>query len=439
MRGAIARLVMVLGLALLPRALWAADEEARLRAELATGLARGMPGISVAIATRQGVVFMGAVGYADLESRSRAHPGYLYGIGSITKVFVACVIEQLVDEGRLSLEATGRELLGDEALAGIPNADRATVRQLLEHTSGVPSWELDRQWIRHGRGAALEATHLWGKTEALEFLRHGRDPATNAPGAGYAYSNTNYTLLGLIIEKVTGHEAVEEIHARLLAPRGLNDVRFEGFEALDRSRLPSRYHFGTAEFLRDAGMSPGFHRVNSQLIDVSQSNLSTEWTAGAIVATARDLAAFARALRDGEVVGRAGLARMSAFKASDDPDEDMGQGLALDRYGNERLVGYSGNVLGFGAVVGWVPEEDLVIALMTNVGAMHAGDSAYTLERLLKDSRVIAAARALAGTLARRDRACSSKRSARSSRPGAAICGEPGSPRSDGIEIGPAK
>jgi D-alanyl-D-alanine carboxypeptidase len=379
---------------------WAGDAERTLRHELSKGLAQGMPSISFAIATRQGVIWSGAVGYADLSRRSRAHTGYLYGIGSITKMFVACVIEQLVDEGRLSLEATGRELLGNEVVAGIPNADRATVRQLLDHTSGVPSWEFDSNWIRKGRGAAMDLDHIWGKTEALDYLKSGRDKAANEPGAGYSYSNSNYTLLGLIIEKVTGHDAVLEIHDRILAPLGLTDIRFEGFEPLDVSRLPSRYHFGTEEFLRNAGMHPMFRRINRQLIDVSRSNLSTEWTAGAVVATARDMAIFVRALRDGLIVTPSGLQRMKSFKPTDDKDEDMGQGLALDRYGKEKLIGYTGNVLGFGAVAGWVPKEDVVVVLMTNVGAMHAGDSAYYPEKLLKNSRVIAAARALARELA---------------------------------------
>jgi D-alanyl-D-alanine carboxypeptidase len=338
------------------------------------------------------------VGYADLPSRSRAHPGYLYGVGSITKMFVACVVEQLVDEGRLALDATAGELLGAAVVARIPNADRATVRQLLEHTSGVPSWEFDPVWIRKGRGADLDA-HSWGKAETLDYLRQGRDAATNAPGAGYGYSNTNFTLLGLIIEAVTGHEAVAEVHARVLDPLGLTDVRFEGFEPVDALRLPSRYHFATTQFQRDAGLSPMFRWVDRRRIDVSRSNLSTEWTAGAVVSTARDLVLFARALRDGAIVGPRGLARMETFKPTDDKDEDMGQGLALDRYGQERLVGYTGNVLGFGAAVGWVPEEDVVIAVMTNIGAMHAGDSAYYPEKLLKTTGLIAAARDLAREL----------------------------------------
>jgi D-alanyl-D-alanine carboxypeptidase len=298
-------------------------------------------------------------------------------------------------------------LLGDAVVGGIPNADRATVRQLLEHTSGVPSWEFDPEWIRHGRGAAMDVSHQWGKTEALDYLKNGRNRATSEPGLGYGYSNSNYTLLGLIIEKVTGHEAVLEIHDRILTPLALADVHLEGFEPVDGSRLPSRYHFGTADFVRDAGLHSTFHPVHGPLvhgplIDVSHSNLSTEWTAGAMLSTAHDLALFARAVRDGHVVGPTGLARMMAFKPTDDRDEDMGQGLALDRYGAQRLIGYTGNVLGFGAAVGWVPDQDVVIALMTNVGAMHAGDSAYFPEKLLKQTRLIELARALAREVAPR-------------------------------------
>ena len=376
-----------------------ADEASRLRAELSRGLQQGLPSISIAIATKRGVVFSEAIGQRDLATHAAADPGELYGIGSITKTFVACVIEQLVDEGRLSLDAKAGDLLGSEAIAAVPNADRATVLELLNHTSGVPSWEFDRDWIRHGRGAAFEIGHFWGKADTLDYLRHGRDPPANEPGKGYAYSNTNYTLLGLIIEKVTGHEAVSEVHRRVLDPLGLSDIRFEGFEPIDARRLPSRYQFFTAEYRRAAGVHPLFNRVSPALIDVSRSNLSVEWTAGAMLATMRDLALFMRALRDGRVVSRTALGRMQTFGATDDPDEEMGQGLARDRYGAETLIGYSGNVFGFGAVAGWVQGDDVVIALATNAGAMHAGESACTLEKLLKRTGIIRAARSLAKKL----------------------------------------
>ena len=370
--------------------------------ELDIGLSRGFPSVSMAIVTRQGVIWERAVGYADLPSRTRAHPAYLYGMGSITKMLVACVIEQLVQEGRLRLEAPISDLLEPAVIAGIPNADHATVQQLLDHTSGIPSWEFDPEWIRDARGERMDLEHRWGKAETLDYLRSGRDAAAHQPGQGYTYSNTNYTLLGLLIELVTGQDAVSEIHRRLLRPLGLNDIYFEGYDSVDANRLPSRYHFGTAEFSRTAGIHRSFRHINGRLIDVSKSRLATEWAAGAALSTARDLALLARDLRDGRAVSEASLHRMESFRATDDPDEDMGQGLALDRYGNQRLIGYTGNVLGFGAAVGWVPDEDVVIALMTNVGAMHAGGSAYFPEKFLKQTHLIAAARRLARELAPR-------------------------------------
>jgi D-alanyl-D-alanine carboxypeptidase len=378
------------------------DAEQAFRAELRYSLGNGLPGISVALATRQGVVWMGSAGYANLETRAPAHAGYLYGIGSITKVFVACVVQQLADEGRLNLDATPRDILGGVVAGDIPNAGQATLRQLLNHTSGIPTWEFDADWIRRGRGAELLTERPWRKDETLDYIRHGRHAAANAPGAAYAYSNSNYTILGLVIEKVTGHEAVREIHERVLAPLGLTDVRMEGFEPVDGKRIPSRYHFNTPEFRREAGLHPSYRAVAPGLVDVSASNLSTEWTAGGLLATARDLAVFARALRDGAVVGPRGMQRMLAFvptKDEADPGSDVAEGLFREQLDDGTLIGEDGGVLGFGAVMGWLEHEDLVIVVMTNVGSMHSGDAAYYPLKLVKSARFLNAARRLATAL----------------------------------------
>ena len=372
-----------------------ASAEAEFIAALNDGLDAGLPGISAALATRQGVIWTGAVGYANLENRSRSNAAYWYGIGSITKTFVACVIQQLVDEGRLALTATAADVLGPDVVGDIPNARSATIAQLLNHTSGVPTWEFDADWIRRGRGADLVTDRPWGKAETLDYLRHGRHPATNEAGKGYAYSNSNYTLLGLVIEKVTGHEALTEIHARLLDPHGLRAIRMEGFEPIDARHLPARYHFDTPEFRRDAGLHSSYRVVRPGLIDVSRSNLSTEWTAGGLVASASDLAEFARALRDGEVVSAAALARMQPTIAADDPGEEAGAGLFREPLAGGSLIGYDGGVLGFGAVMGWLEDQDLVIVIMTNAGSMHSGDAAYYPLKLVRTARFVAAARRL--------------------------------------------
>jgi D-alanyl-D-alanine carboxypeptidase len=94
----------------------------------------------------------------------------LFGVGSITKTFVAVVILQLAEEGRLDLNATAESLLGS-AVAGVPNVATATLGQLLNHTSGVPSWEDDPAWIRDGRGDRLDVGRIWDKTATLAYIR----------------------------------------------------------------------------------------------------------------------------------------------------------------------------------------------------------------------------------------------------------------------------
>lgn len=188
-----------------------------LQALLDEGVTQGIPGLSAAVATRDSVVWTGVAGLADIRGGVPVTSDMLFGIGSITKTFVAVVILQLAEEGRLDLDATSASVLGP-AVSGVPNADKATIAQLLNHTGGVPSWEDDPSWIRDGRGTTLDVSRIWGKTETLPYIA-GHEPLAE-PGAEYSYANTNFTLLGMIIEKVTGQEAVDEIHRRVLEPLG---------------------------------------------------------------------------------------------------------------------------------------------------------------------------------------------------------------------------
>jgi D-alanyl-D-alanine carboxypeptidase len=372
------------------------NSDAELRAVLTQAMREHeVPGFSVAIATRKGVIWTGAVGYANLKQKLPATTDNLYGIGSITKTFVASFVERLIDEGVLSEETTLVSVLGPELISDIPNAAQTTIGQLLNHSSGIPTWEFDADWIRQGRGADLSPDKRWTKTETLAFLRGGRHAATNPVGQGYAYSNTNYTLLGLVLERLTGRDFVDLLHSDLLDPLGIKDIRLEGFEAIDARRIPARYHYGTEEFRKTAGVSPAFEELDGGLLDVSRSNLSTEWTAGGLLATPTDLARFTLGLRDGRVVSPQALARMTRFRPTDEIDEQAGAGIFREEVAGGWLDGYDGGVLGFGAVMGWIEGEDIVIALATNVGMMHAGDDAFYPLRLVRSASFMQAVRHL--------------------------------------------
>jgi CubicO group peptidase (beta-lactamase class C family)/acetylornithine deacetylase/succinyl-diaminopimelate desuccinylase-like protein len=345
----------------------------QLQAALEKAVEQGAPGVSAAIATRDGIIWTGTAGYADLKAKTPLTTSTLFGVGSITKVFVTTVIMQLSQEGRLDLNRTAADILGGEVTKGIANADRATLAQLLAHTGGVTSWEDDPRWIREGRGSKLKPAHVWGKTETLDYIRGPEHPALNEPGAKHNYSNTNYTLLGLVIEKVTGNTAEAEIRRRVLEPLGMRDTFLEGFENFDPSKLPHRYHWATPTFEKTAGIAKGFKRVRPDLIDATGSNLSVEWTAGGMVSTPSDLTRLAVALRDARIVAPASLKFMTewtpAWKGA-----EVGHGLFRTRTDAGNVIGHNGSVLGFTGSFYWTERGDAVVAVTSNVGTMHAGE-----------------------------------------------------------------
>lgn len=341
-----------------------------LQALLDEAVVEGIPGISAAIATRDGVVWRGAAGRADLKAGAPVRPDMLFGIGSITKTFIAVLILQLAEEGKLDLNATAASLLGS-AVEGIPNANKATIAHLLNHTSGIPSWEDDPAWIRDGRGDQLEVNRIWDKTATLPYIQ-GHAPLA-APGAEFSYANTNFTLLGMIIEKVTGKDVVDEIQRRILTPIGLKDVYLEGFEPVPDGRLPHRYHWATPAFRQNAGLNSAFPEVRPGLIDASRSNLSGEWTAGGMLATAHDLALYAAALRDGRYLTSQSMDFMTEWFPVGEGVQ-VGHNLYLIEYPDgPSIIGHNGDVLGFTGSMYWIEGIDAVVTVLCNVGAMHAG------------------------------------------------------------------
>ncbi|NQV72717.1 beta-lactamase family protein [bacterium] len=345
---------------------------ADLQAVLDEAITSGQPGVSAAIATKNGILWAGTAGFSNIQTGAPVEPDMLFGIGSITKTFVNVVILQLAEEGRLDLTDTAANILGD-AVDGIPNADTATIDQLLKHTSGVPSWEDDPLWIHEGRGNTLNPSEIWGKTQTLPYIK-GHDPLFEA-GERFSYANTNYTLLGMIIEKITGEDAVTEIHTRILDPLGLSNIYLEGFEDVPEEQLPHRYHWATTEFQESAGVNAAFSVVRDSLIDATGSNLSVEWTAGGMVASATDLAVYGEALKNGKLLSPESMAFMTDwFPIGTEGRRFVGHNVFKTTYQDGTVtIGHNGDVLGFNSTLYWIEGTEVVIAVVGNVGTMHSG------------------------------------------------------------------
>ncbi len=352
------------------------DDE-MLRDALVEGVVMGIPGLSVAIGSGDSLAWTGTAGYSDILRKVPVKPDDRFCIGSITKTFVARVVLQMVEEGLLDLNQTAADYLNPEILRGVPNSEKATLRQLLNHQSGIPDWEFLEAWIHKGRGDQMVPGKIWNKTETLEYIRNAQIPANHPPGQRYAYANTNYTLLGLVIEAVTGSNAAAEIRRRILEPLCLENTFFESFEEVPGGYV-HHYHYATPQFKKAAGIHPGFNEIRPYLVESTIANFSAEWTAGGMVSSASDLARWALAIRRGELLGPAMQKEVFTYYPPEDPqdsEEEYMQGVdrIKNLYKQRAVLGHSGGTLGFTTGMYWLENTDITIVLLTNVGGMHSG------------------------------------------------------------------
>ncbi|AYG78583.1 D-alanyl-D-alanine carboxypeptidase [Streptomyces hundungensis] len=241
-------------------------------------VADGFPGV-VAYARRGERESRTAAGLADTASGERARPDQRFRIASNTKSFVSTVLLQLEGEGRLSLDDSVEKWLPG-VVQGNGNSGKAiTVRQLLNHTSGIYDPTEEREFF----APYLERKdwdYVYTPREVI--ARAVRHEPLFAPGTGWSYSNTNYLLAGLVIEAVTDHSAPSEIRRRILTPLGLKDTSFPVTD-------PALH-------------GPHLHGYDLAGQDVTRFSPSYDWTAGAMLSTVDDLARFHRALFTGKLL-----------------------------------------------------------------------------------------------------------------------------------------
>ena len=359
-----------------PKTIIAQNNDQVLKDALVTGIIMGLPGISVAIGTGDSITWRGTAGYSDLLRRIPVEINDRFCVGSITKTFVARVILQLVEEGKVDLDKTPTDYLDIKIVKDVANTDKATLRQLLNHQSGIPTWEFQPDWIRNGRGDKMKLGHIWGKTETLEYATKDLLAAPHKPGQRYAYSNTNYTILGLVIEAVTGNDAAVEIRRRILEPLNLKDTFLESFEE-NPDGYVNHYHYTTPSFDKVAGVHRGFPEVRLYIVESTAGNLSPEWTAGGIVSSASDIVRWAQSIRDGELIGEE--MQREAFTYYPPKELPRGRGKYMqgiskvtNYYHGKSAFGHSGGTLGFTAMMYWFENSDVIVVMLTNVGGMHS-------------------------------------------------------------------
>ncbi len=314
----------------------------------------GEDGGAVVLRRRGTTVETVAVGPADATGRALTADTPLR-VGSISKPFVAVMIMQLVDEGSVELDAAVSTWLPDTDVG----ADR-TVRQLLGHRSGLANYT-DRP---DARGQLLAGLDDRGRVDTPDdVLALVADVEHDAPGP-FAYSNTNYILLGQIIESVDGVDLDTALQRRIAEPLGLQDTSFS---------LP-----GNPD--SDDLASPWWDPFLAGEPETEYTFISSgAWAAGALVSTAPDLLRFLDGLADGELVSEASLGEMTDFG---DAGDDYGLGLFPLSVGDGGSgYGHNGAIPGYHSTMGLAPESGDALVVLTNGATIVADQLAAQILR----------------------------------------------------------
>ncbi len=269
-------------------------------------------------------------------------PDTPFRVGSISKPFIATMVLQLVDEGQVDLEAPLSRYLPD----AIIGAD-VKVRSLLSHRSGIPNYTDQAGFFLT---VLADRNRTYSSGEILEFVA---DETTAPAGEQFSYSNTNYILLGQLIEAVGGMDLAAALRTRIAEPLSLEATTFPGAA----NDLPVNLA---------AGWSPGVLTGDSAAS--YESIASSAWSAGALISTTRDLARFLTGLFDGELISAERLDEMT-----DVADDGYGLGLFSARLGpDSRAYAHNGSIPGYSSTMAIDPVSGDVLVILTNNDALIA-------------------------------------------------------------------
>ena len=324
---------------------------------LDAALNAGVLGASLMIRDEYGT-WLGAGGYADAASGISMQPGNQFLIASISKVFTATAIFSYVDEGLLSIDDPVNKWIDRSITDQISNANECRIKDLLSHTSGIPDYytfgfEMDR-FSRENNG--------WYQEDVLEFV-YGKKAYFDV-GEYYSYSNTNFLLLGMILEKVSGKTLKEVYEEKIFHPLELQSAYYGVGEASAPEGVVKGYMdlYGNGDY------------VESDFLYMDEIGIGGD---GGIAINAQDLGMFMDKLMDGNILSESSLNTMQNWFEKPyywDQERMYTNGYGLEYFDNEYGIayGHTGGVDGFLSLLNYYPDQDVLFVLLVNftVGSM---------------------------------------------------------------------
>jgi CubicO group peptidase (beta-lactamase class C family) len=295
-------------------------------------------------------------------------------IGSITKTFTGTVILQLAQEGKLNIDAPVTEYRPD-----VPNGNNITLTQLLDMRSGLYNYS---ESVDLNKALDDDPAKVWTPAELLALgLKY---PAYFPPGTDFHYSNTNFVLLGLIIEQLEQRPLGSVYQTRLFTPLAMHETSFPpAADTAIPAPHPRGYMYGTnVETMKSEALSPDQQAAAKagtlKPHDVTDSTPSWAWAAGGAISTVADLATWATALSDGTLLNATWQRKRLDSVQSTNPGSPAaaGYGLAIGKFG--QLYGHTGELPGFQSFTGHDPDRKITVTVWTNLNAAPDGRAPAT-------------------------------------------------------------
>lgn len=296
------------------------------------------PGGVVLIAKNGKNIFQKAYGKANIRTGQPMNKDMVFRIGSVTKQFTAVAILQLVEQGKLSLNEAVQKYVKDFPRKRYP----ITIENLLTQTSGI----INYQAIEHPKAKYVHENYT--PAQGVDYFKD--EPLLFKPGTKFNYSNSNYYLLGYIIEKVTGKPYPEYLRQHILKPLGLNHTSYIS------SRQPV------------ANIPAGYSRFGSkQWENAELQNVTTLYAAGGLLSNAEDLLKWHNALLEGRVISKSMLKKAyTAFRLADGRVSEYGYGWYLRSLDGQPTIEHGGSTDGYETDEIYLPSSDIYVVTLFN-------------------------------------------------------------------------
>ncbi len=313
------------------------------------------PGATLGVVLADGQSFGLAVGYSDRDAQTPMKPTDRMLAGSTGKTFAAALAMQLIKEGKLSLDDKVEKFFGKTPWFGrVSNAKDITVRQLMNHTSGLVRYEFKKEFTDF---LTANPNKVWTPEDRLAYLFDA--PAPFEAGKGWEYSDTNYIVLGMILERLTGKEFYAEAKKRFIQKHKLtNTIAQEGpvLKGVVQGYAGPSNPFGG----KDKMIENGRFIVNPQL----------EWTGGGWASTGEDLARWAKLMYEGKAFDPSMVPVMlDAVPAKLGPNVKYGLGVIVRPTAAGTTYGHSGFFPGYVTDMMYFPDQKIALAVQVNTSA----------------------------------------------------------------------